>query len=60
MSIYEFLKENNDDVLFCDRSGNLIAVYCKNNVKVLFEFSSTNLAQKNYRKFRRELENIKV
>lgn len=60
MSIYEFLKENNDDVLFCDRSGNLIAVYCKNNVKLVFEFSSISLAQKNYRKFRRELEGIKV
>lgn len=60
MSLYEFLKENNDDVLFCDRTGNLIAVYCKGNVKVLFEFSSVNKATFEYRKFRRELENIKV
>lgn len=60
MSLYELLKKNADEVLFCDRTGNLISVYCKNDTKVLFEFPSIQLAQKNYRKFRRELEGIKV
>lgn len=58
--IYDFLKENPSEVIFCDRSGNIVSVYCKNNVKVQFVFHSIALAQKNYRKFRRELENIKV
>lgn len=60
MSLYEFLKENKEDVLFCDRTGNLIAVYCRDNIKVLFEFPSVNQATFQYTKFRRELENIKV
>ncbi len=60
MNLYEFLKENKDDVTFVDRSGNIIAVYCKDDVKVLFHFASVPIAQSNYRKFRRELEDIKV
>lgn len=60
MSLYEFLKEHAEDVLFCDRTGNIISVYCRNDIKVLFEFNTIHLAQTNYRKFRRELEGIKV
>lgn len=60
MSIYEFLKQNKKEVLFVDRSGNIIAVYCKNGIKVLFEYSNIHLASKKLTKFRRELENKKV
>lgn len=60
MSLYEFLKENKSEVICCDRTGNIISVYCKNDVKVLFHFASVPIAQNNYRKFRRELENIRV
>ena len=58
--MYNYLKENNEEVLFCDRTGNIISVYCKNNIKVIFEFSTIQIAQTNYRKFRKELEGIKV
>lgn len=60
MSLYEFLKENKDEVICCDRTGNIISVYCKDDVKVQFVFSSIGLAQTKYRKIRRELEGIKV
>ena len=60
MNLYEFLRENADEVLFCDRTGNLISVYCRNDVKVIFKFKTISLAQNKYRKFRKELEGIKV
>ena len=58
--MFNYLRENNEDVLFVDRTGNIIAVYCKGNIKVLFEFSTQNIAKNKYREFRRELEGIKV
>ena len=58
--MFNYLRENNNDVLFVDRTGNIIAVYCKGNIKVLFEFSTQNIAKNKYREFRRELEGIKV
>ena len=60
MNLYEFLRENADEVLFCDRTGNLISVYCRNDVKVIFKFKTISLAQNKYRKFRKELEGIQV
>ena len=60
MSLYEFLKENKSEVICCDRTGNIISVYCKDDVKVQFVFPTVPIAQNNYRKFRRELESIKV
>ncbi len=60
MSLYEFLKENKDEVICCDRAGNIISVYCNDDVKVQFVFKTVPIAQNQYRKFRRELENIKV
>ena len=61
MSLYEFLKENKESEVICvDRTGNIISVYCKDDVKVQFVFQTVNLAQTNYRKIRRELEGIKV
>ena len=60
MSIYEYLKEHSNEVMFVDRTGNMLAVYCKNNIKVLFEFNTINTANKKLTKFRRELENKRV
>lgn len=60
MSLYEILKENADEVLFVDRTGNLISVYCKDNVKVQFQYATIGQATFNYTKFRRELEGIKI
>lgn len=60
MILYDFLKENNDKVLFVDRTGNLIRVYCSDDVSVLFRFPNVLQAQKKYRLFRKELEGIKV
>ena len=60
MNLYEFLRENADEVLFCDRTGNLISVYCRDDVKVIFKFKTISLAQNKYRKFRKELEGIQV
>lgn len=60
MDLYDYLKENADDVLFVDRTGTIIAVYLKGDTKVLFSFPSISLAQTKYRLMRRELEGIKV
>lgn len=60
MNLYEFLRENKSEVICCDRSGTIISVYCKGDIKVQFLFPTIVLAQNNYRKFRRELEGIKV
>lgn len=60
MSIYNYLKENNKEVQFVDRSGNILAVYLKGNVKVLFEYSNINTASRKLTQFRRELENKRV
>ena len=60
MDLYAFLKENKEDVLFVDRTGNIIAVYCKGDKKILFQFPTINIAQTRYRQFRRELEGVKV
>ena len=58
--MYDYLKSNTDDVLFCDRTGNLVRVYLKGDVSVLFQFPSVDYARKQYRKFRKELEGIQV
>lgn len=58
--VYSFLKENNENVLFCERTGNLISVFCKDDVKVIFQFPSVKNAQYHYRRFRKELEEIYV
>lgn len=60
MTVYDYLKENNDEVLFCDRTGNIISVYCKNNIKILFEFKTINNASAKLTQFRRELEGKRV
>ena len=58
--MFKYLKENKEDVLFCDRTGNLIRVYLTGGVSVLFECPNVGLAQKEYRKFRKELEGISI
>ena len=58
--MYDYLKRNKDDVLFCDRTGNLIRVYLSGDVSVMFKFPSVDSARKEYRKFRKELEGIQV
>lgn len=58
--IYDYLKTNNEEVLFCDRSGNIISVYLKNDIKIIFEFKSIEIATRKLTIFRRELENKKV
>ena len=58
--MYDYLKENAKDVLFCDRTGNLVRVYLKNDISVLFQFHSVDYARKQYRKFRKELEGVTV
>ena len=60
MMIYDYLKQNNEQVLFCDRTGNMIAVYLKNDVKVLFEYNNIHTASKKLTQFRRELEGKQV
>lgn len=60
MSIYNYLKQNKKEVLFVDRSGNIIAVYCKGNIKVLFEYNNINTASRKLTQFRRDLENKRV
>lgn len=60
MSIYEDLKRNADDVICVDRTGTIISVYLKGNVRVLFEFGTINQARRKFREYRRELEGVKV
>jgi hypothetical protein len=60
MSIYDYLKQNKKEVLFVDRTGNLLAVYCKNDIKILFEFSNIHAASRKLTQFRRDLEDKKV
>lgn len=60
MSIYEYLKENKEEVLFVDRTGTIVAVYLKDNVKALFDFGTINTASRKFREYRRELEGVKV
>ena len=58
--IYQYLKNNKNDVLFVDRTGTIVCVYLKNDVKILFPFNTINKARRNYTVFRRELEGIKI
>ena len=62
MSVKEAIYENLDpsDVLFCDRSGNIISIYCKDNFKIQFIYDSVEKATRNLTKFRKELEGVKV
>ncbi len=60
MSIYNYLKEHSNEVQFVDRSGTLIAVYLKDNTKVIFQFNSIGTASRKLTQFRRELENKRV
>lgn len=60
MSLYEFLKENKDEVICCDRTGNIISVYLRNDVKVQFQYNTISTASRELTKFRRELENKRV
>jgi len=58
--LYSFLKENNENVIMCDRTGNLISVYCKGDAKITFVFPNVSIAQRKYTQFRRDLEGVKV
>ena len=58
--LYENLKKQSDEVIMCDRTGNIISVYLKGDVKVLFSFGTINTAQKKYSMFQRDLLNRKV
>ena len=60
MSLYTYLKEHNEEILFVDMCGNLLIVQCKNNIKVTFECPSVERAQKKLTIFRRDLENQRV
>lgn len=60
MTIYDYLKQNKKDVLFCDRTGNIISVYLKNDVKILFEFNTISTASRKLTQFRRDFEDKKV
>ena len=60
MSIYNYLKQNKKEVMFVDRTGNIIAVYCKDNIKVLFEYNNINTASRKLTQFRRDLEDKRV
>ena len=60
MSVYDYLKANRKDVMFVDRSGNIISVYCKNNIKVQFHYNTISTASRKLTQFRRELENKRV
>lgn len=60
MSIYDYLKNNKREVMFVERTGNLVAVYCKNNIKILFEYNTIGTASRKLTQFRRDLENKRV
>lgn len=60
MSIYDYLKRNNKEVQFVDRSGTIISVYCKGNIKIQFQYNTISIASRKLTQFRRELENKRV
>ena len=60
MSIYDYLKRNNKEVQFVDRSGTIISVYCKGNIKIQFQYNTISTASRKLTQFRRELENKRV
>ena len=60
MSIYNYLKLHRNEVLFVDRSGNIISVYCKGDIKVSFTYKNINTASRKLTQFRRDLENKRV
>ena len=60
MSIYNYLKLHRNEVLFVDRSGNIISVYCKGDIKVSFIYNNINTASRKLTQFRRDLENKRV
>ena len=60
MTIYNYLKEHNNEVEFVDRTGNIISVYLKNDVKVQFQYNTINTASRKLTKFRIDLENKRV
>ena len=60
MSIYEYLKNNNSEVMFVERTGTLVAVYLKNNIKVIFEYKTIGTASRKLTQMRRSLEGKKV
>lgn len=60
MTIYDYLKKHKEEVIFVDKTGLIVSVYCKNNVKIIFECRDKRKAQKEYTKFRRELEDVRL
>ena len=60
MSLYDYLKSHKNEVLFVDRTGSIISVYCTNDVRVIFEYNTISTASRKLTQFRRDLENKKV
>lgn len=59
-NLLNILLEYKDDVTCVDRVGNLITVYFPNEIKVSITCKSVSSAIKMYRKYREQLEDIKV
>ena len=53
-------KVDKEDVVCVDRTGNLIILYCKNDIKIVKRCSSKSQASKLLTKYRRKFENIRL
>lgn len=60
MSVYDYLKNNRQEVLFVERTGTLVSAYLKNNTRVIFEYNTIGTASRKLTKMRRELEGKRV
>lgn len=60
MDIIQFLKENKQDVICCDRIDNIVSVYLKDDVRIEFRFHTINKAIRKQTMLRKELEGIGI
>ena len=60
MDIIQFLKENKQDVICCDRTDNIVSVYLKDDVRIEFKYHSINKAIRKQSMLKKELEGIGI
>ena len=53
-------KMDKEDVICVDRTGNIITLYCKNDIKIVKMCRSKSQASKLLTKYRRKFENIRL
>ncbi|AMK16296.1 hypothetical protein [Methanobrevibacter olleyae] len=56
MELLKVLENYKDDLLFCDRTGRIISIYFKDEIKVIRDCGSVEAATRKYRKYREVLE----